>query len=112
METNKRTKRINNQIKDILASTNYLTYEHDQLNCLEPWQYYEPEDLSNKDRFDLDIEAYKKTFFKSAHDIGDCKFNETYLLERLIKNLKSAKHPVFFEYRRYLKNKLKQFRKK
>ena len=88
-----------------LESGSFQDYEVDRRKCLEGWQYVEPAAQSPENRYDLDKEAYIKHYFDPAH-IHDTKFDEAILIERLIKNLQAAKHPVFIEYRMFLESKL------
>jgi hypothetical protein len=93
------------KLEKMLKSGSYQDWEHDKKKCLEGWQYLEPAAIRFEDRYDLDKEAYIKQYFDPAH-YHEIKFNESLLLERLIKNLQRAKHPVFIEYRMFLEKQL------
>lgn len=92
-----------NKLMKTLGTDSYRYFEKDAFKCLEDWQYYEPISIAFEDRYDLDKEAYLKTFFDPEH-LHDVPFDEKILIERLIKNLKPAKHPVFIDYKKYLEN--------
>lgn len=67
------------------------------------WQYLEPESLDLNHRFELDKEAYIKTFFDPELDtIKAIDYKESTLIGLLLKKLNNAEHPYFTEYRMYL----------
>ena len=87
----------------------YEQYTQDQLNCLEKWQSRELASLEPLDRYNFDMADYKTNFFGTAH-IHEAHFDERNFLKLMIRNLKKAKHPVFVDYRKFLKNKEKELR--
>ncbi|MGZ3863814.1 MAG: hypothetical protein ACXVPN_01725 [Bacteroidia bacterium] len=102
----KRNSKITQNLREIIKSDSFKVYEEDQRKYLEGWQFFEPADLSPENRYASDKEAYVNTYYKTKHLHG-LPFDENMLLEKLISNLRKAKHPVFIEYRKYLKRMLK-----
>lgn len=96
------------KLENILKSDSYKYFDEDRRNCSEDWQYVEPASMELEDRYDVDKEAYLKTFFDPVHD-HEAKFDERLLIERLITNLQKAKHVYFIQYRKLLEDKLKTF---
>lgn len=94
-----------NKTKEILESDSFQLFEEECLEFFEKWQYFEPASTEHEDRFELDKEAYKKTFFEGPH-ILSIEYNETDLVKLLLTNLQKVKHPILISYREFLKNKL------
>jgi len=87
----------------MFASDDYKIFMKDCRKCLERWQYYEPASYPVEERYELDKEAYIQTFFNPELKYRrSIEYDERILLERLIKNLKPAKHPYFITYRNIL----------
>ena len=99
---NQRIKNIKNKIENIVNSFDWETFENDRLTCLAKWQYYESIDLTNNDRFELDKEAYIKTFFNGDYGTNS-SYKEDVFIQVLLNQIKEPKHPVFIEYLDYLK---------
>jgi hypothetical protein len=96
----------NPQLLAVVSDNGFQEYHDETHKYFEHWQPFLPASMSHEDRFELDTEAYKKTYFGTPHQ-HDAPFKEGVLLKRLIKNLKPAKHPAHVSYRDYLKGLLK-----
>jgi len=90
----------------VVSDNGFQEYHDETHKYFEQWQPLLPASTSHEYRFELDAEAYKKTYFDTPH-LHDATFDEGVLLRRLIKNLKTAKHPAHVSYRDYLKGLLK-----
>lgn len=93
------------KLESIINSDGYQWFEKESHELLEGWQYSEPASTNFDDRFSLDEEAYIKTCINTSHQ-AFIEYNEQDLIELLINNLKTAKHPVWVKYCFYLKQKL------
>ena len=98
---NQRIKNIKNKIENIVNSFDWETFENDRLTCLAKWQYYESIDLTNEDRYELDKEAYIRTFFNNIYNTTH-EFDETTCIVFLLNQMKDVKHPIFLQYLKYL----------
>lgn len=98
------------RIRKEITSDSFQQYEIEFFRFAQSWQYYESASLKPDERFDIDKEAYIKTFFESPH-ITSAKFDEKRLLDLLIINIEKAKatHPVWLEYLDFLIDKKKKY---
>lgn len=99
-------KKTNSELADnakVLTQSAVATVESDENSFLEDWQ--SRGNYSYEERFKLDVEAYKTTYFL-PNSSQSAEFEEQELLGRLIKNLTQARSPYFKGYREFLKNKL------
>jgi hypothetical protein len=96
----------NPRLLAVVSDNGFQEYHDETHKYFEQWQPLLPASTSHEYRFELDAEAYKKTYFDTPH-LHDATFDEGVLLRRLINNLKTAKHPAHVSYRDYLKGLLK-----
>ncbi|MCZ2130799.1 MAG: hypothetical protein LC109_11105 [Bacteroidia bacterium] len=93
------------KINKLYEDVSKIEYEND-LIYFARWQYYEPMGMDFSDRFELDKEAYIKTYHENGVHDYKAPFNETILIKKLIKNLEKAEHPYIQEYVEFLSKKL------
>ncbi|PKR80638.1 hypothetical protein CW751_09725 [Brumimicrobium salinarum] len=95
-----------NNIKQVRESIGIKDWQNACGLILEEWQYVEPINLDEKDRFKSDEEAYKEAFYNIAYPLYN--YDRSMLLKRLIGNIEESKtkNEVWLKYKQYLKEEL------